>query len=91
MRIQDERLYLPVFRGCVAKQNDDDGRLLESIGELFEKFLASGKDEDKYLGWCFNIVFNKEIKEMPSGGDDFCLTIHGKGQILIHLHSFLWQ
>lgn len=82
---------------------------ISSVGPLFESFLNSEQDQDKYNGGAFDLSFYKApLNECANylsaislqttdwmfyseGKDDCTIVIPGKGIIIIHLHSFLWN
>lgn len=106
MKLDNERLLLPAVRNAVSGMSDS---FISSVGPLFESFLNSEQDQDKYNGWAFDLSFYKAPHNAcdnylsalslettdrlfySEGKVDCTFVIPGKGIIIIHLHSFLWN
>ena len=59
MRINDERQLLPIVRDAASGREHAITPFLEAISPLFESFLASGMEKDKYEGYTFGLSFYK--------------------------------
>ena len=75
MDLIDERSILRVVRDTV---NNNESALLqfkEVISPLFDVFIGSGKENDSYRGWAFDMEFiNASISDYKSYKDEVSST-----------------
>lgn len=63
MIIKDERQLLPLVRDAATGREDAIAPFIDAISPLFEDFLTSGLEKDKYEGYTFGLSFFK--RSMP--------------------------
>ena len=59
MIIKDERQLLPLVRDAATGREYAIAPFIEAISPLFEDFLTSGLEKDKYEGYTFGLSFFK--------------------------------
>ena len=62
MDLIDERSILRVVREVVSNQESALPQFKEVISPLFDVFIESGKENDRYRGWAFNMEFINALK-----------------------------
>ena len=59
MIIKDDRQLLPIVRGAATGSEYAIAPFIQAISPLFEVFLTSGLEKDKYEGYTFGLSFFK--------------------------------